>query len=124
MEHIIYHWLIPAKMVNGIILMWIRKGPAGSDNLSFLGSAPYLSQFPSGETVLSYNKSSTFYMKMGDAKARNFGSAYSPFPGKGYWGTLNLVNPHQLVGAMPDTSNGTIMIYTIYLNHVSMQVTP
>ena len=69
-----------------------QEGPADSDNLSFLGSAPYLSQFPSGETVLSYNKSSTFYMKMGDAKARNFGSAYSPFSGKGYWGTLNLVN--------------------------------
>lgn len=56
-------------------------------------------------------------MKMGDAKARNFGSAYSPFPGKGYWGTLNLVNPHQLVGAMPDTSNGTIMLSQFILNH-------
>ena len=56
-------------------------------------------------------------MKMGDAKARNFGSAYSPFSGKGYWGTLNLVNPHQLVGAMPDTSNGTIMLSQFILNH-------
>lgn len=94
-----------------------QEGPADSNNLSFPGCAPYLSQFPSGETVLSYNQSSTFYMKIGDARARNFGSAYSPFSGKGYWGTLNLDSSHQLVGAMPNTSNGTIMLSQFILNH-------
>ena len=94
-----------------------QEGPIDSNNLSFYGCAPYLVQFPSGETVLSYNQSSTYYMKMGDTNARNFGNAYAPFLGKGYWGTLNLVDSHQLIGAMPNTGNGTIMLSQFILNH-------
>ena len=56
-------------------------------------------------------------MKMGDTNARNFGNAYAPFLGKGYWGTLNLVDSHQLIGAMPNTGNGTIMLSQFILNH-------
>ncbi|MDY9917545.1 MAG: exo-alpha-sialidase [Proteiniphilum sp.] len=94
-----------------------QEGPVDSDNLSFEGSAPYLVQFPSGETVVSYNKSSTFYMKMGDVGAQNFGEAYAPFSGGGFWGSLQTDGSHQLLGIMPHTSTGKIMLAQFILNH-------
>lgn len=94
-----------------------QEGPVDRNDFAFEGSAPYLVQFPSGETVMSYNKSSTYFMKMGDARARNFGEAYAPFSGKGYWGTLERIDSHQLIGAMPNTSEGVIMLSRFVLNH-------
>lgn len=94
-----------------------QEGPVDRNDFAFEGSAPYLVQFPSGETVLSYNKSSTYFMKMGDAKARDFGEAYAPFSGNGYWGTLERIDNHQLIGAMPNTSDGVIMLSQFILNH-------
>lgn len=94
-----------------------QEGPLDRNDLAFEGSAPYLIQFPSGETVLSYNKSSTYFMKMGDARARNFGESYAPFSGKGYWGTLERIDDHQLIGAMPNTNDGVVMLSKFVLNH-------
>jgi hypothetical protein len=93
-----------------------EEGPADRNDLAFRGSAPYIRQFPSGETVLSYNLSSKFYLKVGDSKARNFGEAYTPFSG-GYWGTLELVDNHQIIGAMPNTGDGEVMLSKFILNH-------
>lgn len=56
-------------------------------------------------------------MKLGDAKARHFGDSYAPFAGKGYWGTLEVVDGHQLIGAMPNTSKGQVMLSKFILNH-------
>lgn len=94
-----------------------QEGPVDKNDFAFEGSAPYIVQFPSGETILSYNKSSTFFMKMGDAKARNFGEAYSPFTGKGYWGSMERIDAHQLIGVMPNTSSGVVMLSKFILNH-------
>ena len=95
-----------------------EEGPTDRNDFAFRGSAPYLIQFPSGETVLSYNQSSTYYMKMGDATARNFSNIpYTPFSGKGYWGTLERIDSHQLIGAMPNTSAGKVMLAQFVLNH-------
>lgn len=94
-----------------------QDGPPDRNDLAFRGSGPTLVQFPSGETVVSYNYSSTFYLKMGDAKARNFGDSYAPFAGKGYWGTLEVADGHQLIGAMPNTSKGEVMLSKFILNH-------
>lgn len=95
-----------------------EEGPADRHDSAFSGAAPYMVQFPSGETALSYNSASTFYIKMGDARARNFSQeAYSPFKGKGYWGTLERIDSHRLVGAMPNTSAGQVMLAEFVLNH-------
>lgn len=94
-----------------------QDGPADRNDFAFRGSGPSLVQFPSGETVVSYNYSSTFYMKLGDAKARQFGNSYAPFAGKGYWGTLEVIDGHQLIGAMPNTSKGQVMLSKFILNH-------
>lgn len=94
-----------------------EEGPEKRNDLAFEGAAPYLIQFPSGETVVSYNKSSTYFMKIGDAKAHNFGDPYAPFPGKGFWGTLERTDNHQLIGAMPNSTDGTVMLAQFILNH-------
>lgn len=93
-----------------------EEGPEDRNDLAFRGAAPYLRQFLSGETVLSYNLSSKFHLKIGDTRARQFGEAYTPFSG-GYWGALELVDNHQIIGVFPNTSKGEIMLSTFILNH-------
>ncbi len=93
-----------------------EEGPSDSNNLAFSGMAPYLGQFPSGETVLSYNASNQYCLKIGDVNARNFGTAYQPFSG-GYWGSLQIINPHLMVGTIPKASTGPIQIAQFVLNH-------
>lgn len=93
------------------------EGPADSQNLYFSGCAPYLTQFPSGETALSYNSGSKYYLKLGDAQARKFYEAICPFSGSGFWGTLQLIDSHRLIGMMPNTGAGTVMMAQFVLNH-------
>ncbi|WEK34517.1 MAG: hypothetical protein P0Y53_18675 [Candidatus Pseudobacter hemicellulosilyticus] len=93
-----------------------QEGPADRNDGAFLGSAPYLRQFPSGETVLSYNRSSGFHLKMGDTAARQFGDDYTPMTG-GYWGSLELENSHQIIGVFPNPSGGVIKLAKFVLNH-------
>ena len=73
-------------------------------------------QFASGETVLSYNSSSKLNIKLGDAKARNFGESQTPFSG-GYWGSLHIMNNHTLVGTMPNTTKKVLSLAQFALNH-------
>lgn len=93
-----------------------EEGPEDRNDLAFRGSGPYIRQFLSGETVLSYNLSSKFHLKVGDASARHFGEAYIPFSG-GYWGALELADNHQIIGVMPNTTNGEVMLSKFILNH-------
>lgn len=93
-----------------------QEGPVDSHNLAFSGMGPYLSQFPSGETVLSYETSQQYTLKIGDATGRHFGRSYQPFSG-GYWGSLQVIDPHLMVGCMPKTKTGPIQIAQFVLNH-------
>ena len=93
-----------------------QEGPADRNDQAFLGAAPYIRQFPSGETVLSYNRNSGFHLKMGDTSARYFGADYTPLTG-GYWGSLELENSHQIIGVFPNPSGGVIKLAKFILNH-------
>lgn len=93
-----------------------QEGPADSHNRAFSGMAPYLGQFPSGETILSYESSKQYCLKVGDATARNFGVVYQPFSG-GYWASLQVMDSHHLLGVMPKTSAGPIQMAQFVLNH-------
>ncbi|MBW8684710.1 hypothetical protein [Chitinophaga rhizophila] len=93
-----------------------QEGPEDRNDKAFLGSAPYIRQFPSGETVLSYNRASGFHMKMGDTSARHFGDNYTPLTG-GFWGSLELENSHQVIGVFPNPSSGVIKLAKFVLNH-------
>ncbi|MDR1720108.1 MAG: hypothetical protein LBR67_08350 [Dysgonamonadaceae bacterium] len=92
-----------------------EEGPADRHNFIYLGAAPSLAQFPSGETLLSYNASSRFTLRLGDATARTFGEAYDPFPKTGYWGTLEPIDAHQIIGSMH--TSGALMLARFILNH-------
>src|SRR5690606_34025461 len=65
-----------------------EEGPNDRDNYVFAGAAPSLAQFPSGETILSYNSESNYRLRIGDTGAGNFGEPYTPFGKTGYWGTI------------------------------------
>lgn len=93
-----------------------EAGPEDRNTKAFSGAAPYLVQFASGETVLSYNSSSKFNMKMGDSKARNFGTSYLPFS-SGFWGSMQVMDGHRLIGTMPNTSLKVITLAQFILNH-------
>lgn len=101
-----------------------QQGPTDRHDLAFLGSAPYLRQFKSGETILSYNQNSRFRLKIGNAKARNFGDDYLPaLFTSGYWGSLETVDAHHIIGVMPNTTEKEISLAKFVLNH-SIKATP
>ena len=75
-----------------------------------------MGQLPSGETVLSYESSSKYTLKIGDATARNFGSAYQPFSG-GYWGSFCIIDSHTLVGTNIKAKEGPVQMAQFVLNH-------
>jgi hypothetical protein len=100
------------------------EGPTERNKNFLNAAAPYLVQFASGETVLSCNASSIFEMRLGDTDAKNWGEAYQPFSGKGYWGAMEVINNHTLVATMPATftnssnvSAARIQIAKFVLNH-------
>lgn len=101
-----------------------NEGPAERKSNMWVGAAPYLRQFPSGETVLTCNISSVFNMRVGDARARNFNEGFNVFKGRGYWGCTDIVDGHTMVGTMPATftnSSGkaasNLQIGQFVLNH-------
>jgi hypothetical protein len=97
-------------------------GPQDRQSNVCIGAGPYLAQFPSGETVISCNINSLFSMKIGDSQARNFNHSswdtdwYQPFSGTGYWGSLELDGPHEIIGTMHSGSGG-IQLARFILNH-------
>lgn len=92
-----------------------QEGPADRSNYVFAGAGPSLAQFPSGETVLSYNTASKYHLRLGDTGAANFGEPYIPFGKSGFWGTIGLIDPHRMIGAMH--TSGAIMLAGFNLNH-------
>ena len=86
-----------------------EDGPAERQNNLFLDqAAPYLRQFRSGETILSCNISSLFNMRIGDTKAWTFGEPMQGFPGKGSWGSIEIIDDHTLAGVFPEAFTQTI----------------
>lgn len=95
--------------------------PKDRTNNFTLGCAPYLVQFPSGETVLAYNRSNVFYMRQGNEQARNFGDEIKIFngsstDGQGFWGTLYCIDTHHMAASIGGSQN-VIQIGQFYLNH-------
>lgn len=74
-------------------------GPAGNNLENFTkGIRPYLLQFPSGETVLSYSVSNKMKYRIGDAMATNFGSEAVLLDNSiGTWGSMELDSDHMLI---------------------------
>lgn len=110
--------------------------PEDRDNNFVQGAAPYLMQFPSGETVLTYNYdyggSHMFAYMVGDAQARNFFGSRRVMPSGilgldddasaivsiGFWGSTRITGSHTLVAGIGGTENPkTLQLAQFYLNH-------
>ncbi len=96
-----------------------ETGPAERLDNFVLGAGPYLVAFPSGETLLSYNRSNTMIVRTGDAGARTFGAESTVFGTKGFWGSLLVDGTHSAVAAFPSItdSGSTVRTVTLRLNH-------
>ncbi|MBQ7660639.1 MAG: S-layer homology domain-containing protein [Clostridia bacterium] len=94
-------------------------GPADRANNIFPGAAPYLLQFPSGETLLSYNNNNRFYLRLGSADATDFGAAYAPFLRGGFWGTAERTGSHSAIVSVANSANDkkVLMLGQVILNH-------
>ncbi|MCM1502686.1 MAG: glycoside hydrolase [Bacteroidales bacterium] len=77
-----------------------QVGPADRANNIFLNeAAPYLVQFPSGETVLSTGINKVHNIRMGNARADQFSSPYPVCAGPGVWGSIDVADSHVLLSA-------------------------
>lgn len=89
----------------------------------FDGAGGYIVQFPSGESIISYNanveNNSMFHMRMGDTQAKNFRDSYVPLPGVGWWGSMELNGSHTVLASMnrSDVYPRNIMVGKCILNH-------
>lgn len=97
---------------------------------------PYLAQFPSGETVLTFNQGQCFFL-IGDSEAHfTTDNPMIPFPYGGNWGSIEVDNAHTLIAAYPHVQyteeNGEtvtlakLQIARLVLNHRinATQITP
>lgn len=98
--------------------------PVERNNHFTLGSAPQLLQFPSGETVLIFNKttdgSSKIFYLLGDPVAKNFSSPEKAFPGQlgnGFWGGIFLAGSNVMLIGVGGRKDRTIDIGQMFLNH-------
>ena len=72
------------------------------------GGAPYLLQFHSGETILTYSSSSDYkmYYKVGDERASGFVSqSRLMLPYKGSWGGMEMESSHTLLASRYSSDN-------------------
>ena len=80
-----------------------ETGPSTrTDKIGRDACAPYLVQFPSGETILSYSRENgtwPYCYKMGDASARNFGSEKIALSTGGNWSATTIDGTHCLLVA-------------------------
>ncbi len=103
-------------------------GPAERQNNLFLNqAAPYLRQFRSGEMLLSCNINQLFNVRIGDARAWEFGLPVQCFTERGVWGSVEVIDDHTFVGVFPaaftrqidgkETSCANLMLAKYVLNH-------
>lgn len=77
------------------------EGPSEILKYFIGGSGPYLGQFPSGETLLSY-AGNNWYLRLGNETGRDLNKQpfLSPYPGTAHWGNLELENAHTMLGTV------------------------
>ncbi len=96
-----------------------ETGPSTrTDKVGRDACAPYLVQFPSGETVLSYSRENgdwPYCYKMGDASARNFGTEKIALTTGGNWSATTIDGTHCLLVA--SAYSKTIHLCRYALNH-------
>ncbi len=104
-----------------VSLDFAQSGPADTKYSIFKGAGPYIRQFASGETVLTYHWSKTFRYRLGDANARAFADEQILFEDAGHWGSVEIDGSHSCImtiGKNIDDKLYGIYITRMYLNHM------
>ncbi len=93
-----------------------KTGPANRQSNLFDLAGPYLSQFDSGEVLLTNHWGTTFRYRLGDCTAHTFYSDKTLYPEAGMWGSCEKVTSHSAVITVA-TEEFEIMVSRMYLNH-------
>ncbi len=107
-----------------------EDGPEDKLTAFDYGAGPYIVQFQSGETLLSYNTADQFHLRLGDEYGKNMTAERDiiAFDGNnGYWGCLCIDASHRVLASMPKvledrtktpwSSDNDMMLCRYYLNH-------
>lgn len=103
----------------------IQVGPRKRVLSAFEGSGPYVVQFPSGETAVSYGLAGDFAMRLGGSTGEDIPSARPFFPfgtRTSRWGSLEVVGPNTLAAVTtwlyrgPRVEKGRLMLTRMHLN--------
>ena len=101
-------------------------GPRRRVLSAFEGAGPYLAQFPSGETVISYGFSGEFAMRLGNSTGEDLPRREQIFPfgsKLGRWGSLEVVDPHTVAAVTTwlykgaQAEKGKLLLAQLRLNH-------
>lgn len=104
---------------------FVEEGPADKLNRFCIGAGPYLAQFPSGETVLTYNRKNHLTYVIGSPDANDFGAEDAPYTGlsTSYWAGSTIVGSHCLATVNEYIVDNGVQKTTnlvggrLYLNH-------
>ncbi len=91
-------------------------GPANRQTKVFNLAGPYLSQFDSGEVLLTYHWSGTFRYRLASADAKKFYDENTIFTGTGDWGASEKITSHS-VALTVCTDEFSAKVGRLYLNH-------
>ena len=105
------------KAFNDVSLEIGESGPSDVIHNIFKGAGPYIRQFGSGETVLTYHWALTFRYRLGSSTAKQFNDEVTVFTGAGHWGSVEVDSSHTCVMTIGKESFG-LYITRMYLNHV------
>ncbi len=106
-----------------------KSGPSDVRYSMFKGAGPYIRQFASGETVLTYHWSNTFRYRLGDSNAKVFKDEQTLFTKVGHWGSVEIDDSHSCIMTIGKDMTENLYglnITRLYLNHVmtAQELTP
>ena len=104
-----------------------QEGPINKNSDFSSGAAPYITQFPSGETVLTYlenegdNKAKTI-LRLGDENGDFSNNNNITLATRGTWNSIELLSSHCVMSSIAKTQNDkestkAIELNKFYLNH-------
>ncbi|MBO4355574.1 MAG: exo-alpha-sialidase, partial [Clostridia bacterium] len=93
-----------------------KSGPDNRQTNLFNLAGPYITQFDSGETVLTYHWAGTMRYRIGTSDAKTFFDENVILDGVGMWGSVELTSSHSAVMAI-GTDQYSLKVAKVYLNH-------
>ncbi len=98
-----------------------EEGPSTlQPNVIKKAAGPYIRQFKSGETVLSYHWGNDWFTLVGNATATDFNErmeAFGPEVDNYIWGSTELIGTHTIIGAAPSAGKTELFVGKFILNH-------